>query len=280
MGRDSAARYLPYTIGLKVFFAAIALAGVLGLQHVAELWDSGAFAVVTLELPPDSSAKQRDAAIEVMRRTVGVAGVERLDAGEVAALLQPWLGVDNVPADLPLPILIDVRITPGATVDWDEAIALLAAAVPEAVLDTGMAWVERLVDLARVGQFLALLVLCFVTGIAVLTVVFATRAGLAIHQETIELLHLLGASDSYLAREFQWQALWLGLRGGIFGVVPAIIAMVLAGHAAARLEAPLLPALDLGVVEWAGFAVLPVISALLAMFTARFTVLRELARVT
>ena len=200
----------------RCFFAAIALAGVLGLQHVAELWDSGAFAVVTLELPPDSSAEQRDAAIEVMRRTVGVAGVERLDAGEVAALLQPWLGVDNVPADLPLPILIDVRITPGATVDWDEAIARLAAAVPEAVLDTGMAWVERLVDLARVGQFLALLVLCFVTGIAVLTVVFATRAGLAIHQETIELLHLLGASDSYLAREFQWQALWLGLRGGIF----------------------------------------------------------------
>jgi cell division transport system permease protein len=143
-----------------------------------------------------------------------------------------------------------------------------------------MAWVERLVDLARVGQFLALLVLCFVTGIAVLTVVFATRAGLAIHQETIELLHLLGASDSYLAREFQWQALWLGLRGGIFGVVPAIVAMLLADRAAARLEAPLLPAIDLGVVEWAGFAVLPVISALLAMFTARFTVLRELARVT
>lgn len=280
LGRDGAARYLPYTIGLKVFFAALALAGVLGLQQVAELWKTGAFAVVTVELAPDASAEQRDAALEVMQRTVGVASAEQLDAGEVAALLQPWLGVDNVPADLPLPVLIDVRVVPGATVDWDDAIARLAQVVPEAELDTGMVWVERLVDFARLGQFLALLVLCFVTGIAVLTVVFATRAGLAIHRDTVDLMHLLGANDSYLAREFQWQALWLGLRGGVFGVLPAIVVLVLAGHAAGRLEAPLLPAFNLGLVEWGSFAVLPVISALLAMITARVTVLRELGRMT
>jgi len=279
LGRDGAARYLPWTIGLKMFFAALALAGLVSFERIATTWQTGAYAVVTVELPADATVEMREAALETMRRTVGVASAELISDDALAELLSPWLGDNDVPRDLPLPILIDVRIDEGELVDWADAEARLYAAVPEASLETGMVWIERLVDFARLGQLLAAIVLFVVVGVAALTVVFATRAGLAIHRETIELLHLLGASDSYLAREFQWQAFWLGIRGGLGGVVCAAVALVAVGFAAGRMEAPLLPDVGLGIVGWLLLVVVPVISGLLTMVAARQTVLHDLARV-
>lgn len=279
LGRDGAARYLPWTIGLKMFFAALAMAGTVALERVATTWQSGAYAVVTVELPADSTTEMREAALETMRRTVGVASAELISDDALAELLSPWLGANEVPQDLPLPVLIDVRIDEGELVDWVETEARLHQAVPEASLETGMVWVERLVDFARLGQLLAAVVLIVVVGVAVLTVIFATRAGLAIHRETVELLHLLGASDTYLAREFQWQAFWLGIRGGVGGVACAVGALVAVGLAAGRMEAPLLPDVGLGIVGWLMLLILPGLSGLMTMIAARQTVLHDLNRV-
>ena len=279
LGRDGAARYLPWTIGLKMFFAAIAVSGLVVLERVATTWQTGAYAVVTVELPADATEEMREAALETMRRTVGVASADLISDDALAELLSPWLGANEIPQDLPLPVLIDVRIDEGELVDWDEAAARLHEAVPEATLETGMVWIERLVDFARLGQLLAAIVLSVVGGVAVLTVVFATRAGLAIHRDTVELLHLLGASDTYMAREFQWQAFWLGIRGGLGGVLCASVALVAVGFAAGRMEAPLLPDVGLGVIGWLLLVLIPILSGGLTMVAARQTVLHDLARV-
>jgi cell division transport system permease protein len=113
---------------------------------------------------------------------------------------------------------------------------------------------------------------------AIITVVFVTRTGLEIHRQVIELLHLMGAQDRYIAREFQRHALRLGLRGGLFGF--ALAAAALAGLAwlARGSNAALLPDLDLAPLDWAWLALLPLAAAVTAMWTARLTVLRTLVR--
>jgi len=40
-----------------------------------------------------------------------------------------------------------------------------------------------------------------------MSIVFATRTGLAIHHGTVEVLHLIGAHDTFIATQFQWHAL-------------------------------------------------------------------------
>ena len=117
-----------------------------------------------------------------------------------------------------------------------------------------------------------------------LTVIFTTRAGLAVHRDVIELLHMMGARDGYIARQFEREALRLGLcrrhrRAGARG-----------RHAAGAWatpprrprcfgeEAALLPELHLVVWQWGALALLPVAAALAAMVTARLTVLGALAR--
>ncbi len=116
--------------------------------------------------------------------------------------------------------------------------------------------------------------ICIQLGLNIL----AIRAGLAIHHDTIELLHLLGAEDSYITGQFETHALGLALRGGALGLGAGAATLVAAGVAGARLEAPLLPAIGLGPAGWAGLIVVPAVTALIAMVTARIVVARTLAR--
>jgi cell division transport system permease protein len=118
---------------------------------------------------------------------------------------------------------------------------------------------------------------------SVLTVVFTTRAGLAVHHDVIELLHLMGARDLYIARQFENEAMRLGLSGGIAGVALAALTLWALGHAAAATavlgeEAKLLPDLRLVLWQWGALALLPLLTGFAAMLTARLTVLRALGR--
>ena len=68
------------------------------------------------------------------------------------------------------------------------------------------------------AELLALALTALIAGAAAATVMVATRASLAVHRETIELLHLIGAQDGFVARAFARRALGMGLRGGLIGL--------------------------------------------------------------
>ena len=139
-------------------------------------------------------------------------------------------------------------------------------------------WLDRLLDLAGAIEAIAFAVLGLIGLAAVATVVFATRTGLAIHHDVIELLHLIGARDNYVARHFQLHALWIGLKGGIGGVVLAVATLLTLGTLAAKLEAGLLPPLALSPWQWTALAGVAVITAVISLITARVTVLRTIGR--
>src|SRR5262249_58561528 len=61
----------------------------------------------------------------------------------------------------------------------------------------------------------------------VLSVAFATRAAIATNRPVIEVLHLIGAKDSFIAAHFQRHFLQLGLKGGLIGGGSAIALFVL-----------------------------------------------------
>lgn len=274
-GRD---RFVSWSIALKAFFATLALAGVMALDHAVARWQSGDYAVVTVQLPAESAPELREAAAEAMRRAPGVDAAEPIPEAEVAALLGPWLGGEILPVDLPLPAMIDIRVAPGRVVDWPAAEARLREVSPDAVLDTGAAWVDGLVRVARAAQGLMGAALAFVAVIAAFAVVFATRAGLTAHRDVIELVHWLGARDRDVARAFERRAFSLGLRGGVAGAVAAAGVLFALVHAARRLETPLLLELALPALSWWVFAAAPAAAAVIAAAAARRTVMAALAR--
>jgi cell division transport system permease protein len=273
--RDGSGRFLPWLIALMVYLAALAASGALALDRDLASWDRGLSGALTVELPPAGrDAHDLDAAVAALRAAPGVLSARALTRDEVAQLLQPWLGAE-LPRELSLPRLIDLRIVPGAA-DPAALAALVQKAAPGAELDDHPAWLGRLATLVREIEATAIAVVVLIGAAAVLTVIFTTRAGLSMHRDVIELLHLMGARDGYIARQFDRQALRLGLVGGALGIALALATVLALGEAAGA-AALLGGGLGLGPLDYAALALLPVAAALLAMATARLTVLRALA---
>ena len=78
-------------------------------------------------------------------------------------------------------------------------------------------------------------ILVIVLAATVLTVAFATRGAMAANRPTIEVLHFIGATDRYIAGEFQRHFLVLGLKGGIIGGGAAVLIFLLAGFLGDRI---------------------------------------------
>jgi cell division transport system permease protein len=127
-------------------------------------------------------------------------------------------------------------------------------------------------------------VLALVFTATALCVVFATRGAMAGNRTVIEVLHFVGAEDSYIAREFQRHFLILGLKGaGIGGGIAVVLFTLLSLFA--RVEGPtpeeaqirsLFGGLSIGLAGYLGSAVTVVALGLIIAFTARLTVRRTL----
>jgi cell division transport system permease protein len=280
--RDAAVRSLPWLIAAMAYLAALALAGTLALDGTLQRWNRNLTGILTVEIPPGGDAPV-EAALTLLRATPGVAHAEALDRSATERLIEPWLGTGLSPEELALPRLIDVRLAPGG-IDRAALKAKLEAAAPGARLDDHRAALDRFAGLARALEAVAAAILLLIGAAAVLTVILATRAGLAVHSEVIDLLHLMGAPDGDIARQFQRAALWLGLKGGSGGLVAAAATLValhqvataagvLAGDGVA-----LLPALEVAPWRWAALLLLPPAAAVIAMLAARLTVMRALAK--
>ncbi|MEE9140239.1 MAG: FtsX-like permease family protein [Alphaproteobacteria bacterium] len=294
LAKDASSRFLPWIVAFTVYLAALALAGAMALSTVVARWDRELSGTLTVQIPAlvasegadaekegagaADEAARVEAAVEILRDTPGIVAAEILEDSEIEALLEPWLGVGLASEELPLPHVIDVMLEPGAELDLKKLEAALAEAAPGMSIDDHGAWFDRLAALARSVELVAGLVVLMTGLSAVLTVVFVTRSGLAVHHNAIELLHLIGAHDAYVASQFQFQALRLGLTGGVPGLIMAVLTLLMLRMAGDPIDIPLLPEMRLTPEQWSALAGVPVVAAVIAMVTARITVLRTLAK--
>jgi cell division transport system permease protein len=277
LGGDPTDRFLPWIIGLMVFLAALALATAMALGGAAARWRASLDDVVTVELPADGAPARLDATLAALRALPDVTSAEPVPAAEIAALIEPWVGA-VAERDLPLPELIDVRLGAEAARDGSSLRAALAEVAPDARIDAAELWLAPLARTADTTRMIGYAIVALIVMAGIATVVFTSTTGLAVHRDAIELLHLIGAEDGFIARQFQRQAVISGLVGGAIGLILAIAAFRLIGRVASSLDAPLLPRLELELLAWTIMAGMPLAAALLAMSVARLTVLRALAR--
>jgi cell division transport system permease protein len=282
---DATSRFLPWLVALMVFLASMAVAGAFVISGVIDRWDRDVSGTLTVQILPaggdHAEAATEDRvrlAVDVMRKVPGVLSVKAFDKKRTLALLEPWLGGAEVLQDLPLPRLIDVSVDPNARIDLAEVAERLTQAVPGASLDDHRVWLSRLINLSRTIQWLAIVVVALIGAVTAATVVYGTRTGMAIHHGIIEVLHLIGAHDDYIARQFADRAFALGISGGLMGLGLALPALTAIGWAARRLEGGFLPSLSLPIMGYVAIGLLPLMAAGLSMLTARLTVHGTLSR--
>jgi len=283
LSRDASARFLPWMVAFLTYVAALAFAGFLSLQQVSTGWTQALEGSVTVEVVPAEGEPAEETedrvrrSLELLQSYPGVIDATVLPEPDVLLLLEPWIGSALDADSLPLPRIIDVTVSPGDPLDLDLLNQRLAAA-SRAVADDHGDWQRRLSRFLGAMEWAALAVVSVVALAAVIMVAFATRGSLATHRETIELLHLIGAPDAYIARQFQSHAMRSALVGSILGAVLAGATVFVIGNAADGLEtASASPFLHRAVPVLATL-MLPPIASVVSLVTARRMVMSALRR--
>ena len=277
---DASGRFLPWIIALMVYLAAMGGIGLIWLNDSLNQWNASLASSLTLQVPADATQARIEMALGALKQTRGVISAHLLQPDETAKLLEPWLGNSVAVATLPLPRLVDIRIDPQATIDYTTLRQQLDSIVPNAQLDNNRSWLGTVRDFALRIEGIITAGVIAVTALIIAIIIFTARIGLAIHRSVIELLHLLGARDAYIARQFQVHALSLGLRGGVIGGAAAALTVMVLGPAGRMLELPM-PINTHGLLDWRIWLLIVVAglaAGAIAMATARITVLRQLAR--
>jgi cell division transport system permease protein len=229
-----AGRTLMLLIAIMAFLSAVTLGGVVLVQKSAIAWSADVGREVTIQIRPiqgESMETNLRTAVALASSTAGVAAARELSLEESEALLEPWLGAGLDLSAIEIPRLVVVELSDPVDADL-ESLARNLASVPGASLDTHAAWRQQLNTMAGTIVVSGLLVLALIAVATVLAIIFATRGTMASNREIVDVLHFIGASNRFIAGEFQNRFLAIGLRGGLIGGGASILFFILIGLAA------------------------------------------------
>ncbi|GGZ07681.1 cell division protein FtsX [Novosphingobium colocasiae] len=276
---------MPWVIAIMVAMTAIALAGGLALGNAifaAKAEIDGGVTVQLLEPRADVRDSQARAAATALGAMQGVRGFRQVPQAEVDALIEPWLGTgtdDDGGLAIPVPALIDVRLDGPASPDRLAAIErALRPVAPSARIDAQSNWLKPVFDAMVSLQVLSIALVALLAGALAAAVLLASRSALGTHREVIEIIHLLGGTDNQVAREFQRSIGFDAAGGGALGLGLALVVILSLARRFDGLGAGLVDNGALVWTDWLLIAAVPVMATLLAMMTARLTVLHALRK--
>jgi cell division transport system permease protein len=280
-------RALVAVVAIMTFLASITTGAVILVGTAASDWQSDVAREVTIQIIP-APDRDLDAAVQkaaaLARGFPGIGDVLPYTKEQSTKLLEPWLGSGLSLDQLPVPRLIVVRIAPGAAPDISQLRRNLADQVPGAVLDDHRGFIERMRAMAGTAVAVGVFILILVVAATMLSVTFATRGAMATNKPVIEVLHFVGAKNSFIAGHFQRHFLMLGLQGGVLGGGVAVLLFALAsvfsrwfaGSAAGEQTSALFGSFAIGIGGYAAVLVQIVLIAVVTALTSRQTVNRTL----
>ena len=267
--RDGA---LIFVVAVLCFLACLTALGVLAADRAAHGWSGQLVGEATVIVrarggeTPDAAAAR---ATEVLAGVAGVAEARALEPEKAYDLIRPWLGDVADLEDLPVPRLVAVTLDdeqPASGAALDRA---LKAQGLDAVVDDHSVWIEDIRRAAGVVRWAGAGVFLLIAGAAAAVVAFATRAGLAARKDVVEVLHLSGAEDAFIARLFQLRFARIAGLAGLLGAAGAAAVGALARLAGGG--EGLTPALPIAWNDLLAVLPCPVLAALVAAVAARLT---------
>lgn len=285
-----AGRALVTVIAIMTFLATLTGGSAMLVRDASRDWSVAAAREMTIQIKPvpGRNAEAEASRIgEIVRAMPGVEEARVFTREESGRLLEPWLGSGLDLGELPVPILVVVRLSNSSPPKAEDIRQRIRDVSPNAVLDDHRSWVQRLGRMAGALVFVALVILGLVLTAMCLAIAFATRGAMAGSREIVLVLHFVGASDSFIAREFQRHFLRLGLEGAALGGAASVLIFFVGAWLAGRWTADpageqieaLFGQFRLG---GAGYLAIVAIASMMAVLTgmiSRSVVYRQLRRV-
>lgn len=260
LNRDATGRFLPFILAILVLLACLMLVGASSLQMGLAGWRGGLEGRATVQIVPKKAIKETVAArqekvLAILAASDVVEKARIVPDEAVADLLEPWLAVPDGRGEasstsfldsLPIPVLVDVTLKEGMQGDDLDVLRAKLAGVRGVVFDDHGGWLQDVRHLAAIALWIASLLVVLVLGAAVLIVVLLVRAGMIMHRDVVELLHLVGATDRRIAWQFQRHMTIIALQGAVLGGAGAAVILSLLGQVAAHAGVTFFATLGIG----------------------------------
>ncbi|CAN7253656.1 ABC transporter permease [Phenylobacterium sp. LjRoot219] len=263
---------LVFVVAVLCFLACVTALGVIAADRAARGWANQLTEEATVIVrprpgeTPDSAAAR---AAETLAGVAGVAEVRALEPQKAYDLVRPWLGDVADIEDLPVPRLVAVGLDAREPATAAAMQAALKGDGVDAIVDDHSLWLKDVRRAAGIARGMGAVVFLLIAGAAAAVVAFATRAGLAAQRDVVEVLHLSGAEDRFIARLFQLRFARVAAVAGLIGAGGAVLA-----GAILRLlggSQGLTPALPIAWSDLLAVAPCPLLAAAVAALAARVT---------
>lgn len=224
-------RLFKSVVVIMVYIATFAMAAEALLSTTSLNWNQGMENRLTVEIPAvgdEASATQAERirqALAVLRAIPGITRTTLLSDDDTARLLKPWIADADVLKKLPVPALIEVERRSNGALTAPALQEKLRSVVSNALVEDHAAW---LADFSRMVHGLAALAALMIalTGFTlVIAISLICRTVMAMENDTMVLLHALGAEDRVIARHFELHALRLTWPAAVIGFLLALICL-------------------------------------------------------
>ncbi|MEO0607729.1 MAG: cell division protein FtsX [Pseudomonadota bacterium] len=275
---DAREAALFFVVGALCFLAALAALTTRGTYKAAEAWGAQIEGDLTV-IMRDTDRRTAEEAASRVANFANVFEARILSDGEVEVLLEPSLGPGGLPEGLPVPVLMVVQADMAV---GDPSVAI-EGVLDDLLIDGDVAgnagYAENVRGALNVLRLVALSIVALLSATAVAVIAFATHAALLARRDIVDVLHLSGAEDRYIAGLFERRFWVLALQAGMGGAIAALMVtalIVFSGGGSGGVEAQLLPRLSLDFWDIVILLVAPVMAGLAARLAARVTVLASL----
>lgn len=281
-------RSLTLVISIMCFLACLTAGAVWMIKQSADAWLRDIASEVTVQIEPQEKTDIEKSIAEVvtfLERQSGIAAARPLSLEDSASLLEPWLGSTDALKSLPVPRLVAIEVDRDSPPDLSEIGKALERDFKGVALDDHRRWQQQI--RAVTGSFAlgGIAIFLLVAAATTAVIVSATKSAMASNRDIVEVLHFVGATDRFIAREFERHFLRLGIKAGIVGAVAAMLVFLtmpaimdlLGGGSVSAVEMQRL--IGTGSLDPAGYVLLGLVVVIisgLCMITSRMGVYRIL----
>ena len=277
----------PWVIAILMMLTLLAAAGGVGLARSADAIGEAIAGRVTVQIVTANPVLRAQQAAALRRAAAAqpfVRSARAVDPAELQATLGQWFGTadgdDPVLRSLPMPALVDVDfVGEDRSGHMGQLRALVAREAPGARVIPHADWLGPVARLIRSLAWVAGGLVILMTLASAAVVIMTARAALGTHYATIEMLHLIGATDQQIARLFQRRITIDTAYGVALGTAVAAAILLLIGWQWSRVTSGLAATASLGPIGWALLLALPLLAIALAALTARQTLLAALKKI-
>lgn len=277
---------MPWVIAIMVFLTMLAGAAGVALSHAASQNNeilSRKLTVQILESDPIIRDQQRNQLSAYMEKIPQIKSVKPLSDKDVAALLEPWLGLDEsaIQGDtlIPLPAIIDVEMQQSDAPLSDAMLSEMRAIAPSLRVDSQESWIAPLYDLMQSLIYLVFALILLLAAATSATVVLAVRSALDTHRNTLDIMHLMGSTDSQISRLFQRRVAADAFFGGGIGFIMGCATIIFLSMQLNDLISNAIAPISMPWYGWIILLCIPLFMGFLSIYMARWTVKRAMKKI-